>query len=105
MEVNSLLDRVNLGNNMLLVGVDPAYEYDPTGAKTDHVNGYKYTVVLPELGYEKLTVKVAGPKAFDYDGKVIPVSFEGLELRAFSPEGKRTVYVSAKAQAIISNED
>ena len=104
-DVNKLLSAEKLGTGMFLVEVDPTYEYDATGTKTDHVDGYKYTVVLPEMGYEKLSVKIAGSKMIDCNGKAMPVAFERLELRAYSPEGKRSVYVTAKARGIVSTKN
>lgn len=105
LNVNTLLDADRLGK-MLLIAVEPTYTYSETGQRTNNVDGYKYTVLLPQLGFSKLSVKIAGEQRLDVPvGTMVPVYFDGLELKVYSLETSRSVYLSAKAGDIVQSED
>lgn len=99
LNVNQLIDIDRLGQQMILTDVEPYYEY-VDNMRTDHVAGYKYTVVLPECNYEKLNVKIAGNQQINFDGDLVNVQFVGLQIRAYSMASQKNVYLSAKADGI-----
>lgn len=93
------------GGKMLLVDVVAAYAY-AYGHRTNTISGYKYTVVLEERFFDKLSVRIDGDKQMDkpVDGNGrIYVHFDNLELSLFwTPSGHQ---VSAKASGIhLANE-
>ena len=45
-----------LGKRYWLTEVRPVYKYTDN-KKTDEIDGYRYTIVLPERGLEKISVK------------------------------------------------
>ena len=69
----------SLGKKLLLVDVTPCYAY-LNGQRTDTIEGYRYIVALPELGFDKLSVKISGEKLIEKPETYVEVSFEGLEL-------------------------
>ena len=93
------IDNKIFGSKMLLISVEEAAEY-LEGKKTGRVDGYKYTVVLPEMNYEKLTVKIAGDKKLDADGRTPDVKFEDLVCTAYVMD--RSVGIKATAKNITS---
>lgn len=48
-----------LGKRYWLTEVRPVYKYTDN-KKTDEIDGYRYTIVLPERGLEKISVKIEG---------------------------------------------
>ena len=86
-----------LGKTMLLVDVTPYYAYSE-GQRTNQIEGHRYTVVLPELGFEKLGIKVEGEKLIDKPEDAVPVAFEGLVLSIYGRAGNFDV--AAKASNI-----
>ena len=76
-----------LGNQLLLVAVKPEYEYQ-NGVRTNKIIGYKYEVVASELGFEHVTVKIAGEQQMDTpDGGYTEVNFEGLQVFLYWRQG------------------
>ena len=51
------IDPNSLGGVYLLAEISPSYEYKQ-GERTTNINGYKYSVALPKLRFEKLSIKV-----------------------------------------------
>lgn len=47
----------SLGDVFLLAEISPSYEYKD-GERTTNINGYKYSVALPQLRFEKISIKV-----------------------------------------------
>lgn len=55
--------------------------------------------MLPNLGFEKLNVRIPGKKLLDDPVKPQEVSFEGLELYIYTMNGGQ-VQVGARAQGV-----
>lgn len=51
------IDPTSLGDVFLLAEISPSYEYKD-GERTTNINGYKYSVALPKLRFEKISIKV-----------------------------------------------
>lgn len=72
------------GRKMLLVGVTPYYAYKD-GRRTDVVDGYRYSIVLPERAFDRIEVKIPGkqlvetPEVRGYD----EVSLAGMEAHVY----------------------
>ncbi len=80
MQITNLKLNANcVGKKMLLVDVTPCYVYD-NGKRTTDIEGYRYVVALPELGFDKLGVKIEGKQLIEKPDSYIEVSFEGLEV-------------------------
>lgn len=96
---NLQLDPACLGKTMYLAGVSPSYRYDENKNRTNEVEGYRYDVALVDRGFERLSVKIPGAQQVETkEGEVIPVSFEGLEVRIYVIGGE--LKLSASAQKI-----
>ncbi len=89
------IDVASLGEKKLLTAVTPVYEY---GKRTDTISGYRYEIVLPEVRFEKLGVKIAGAKLMDEPDGSAEVEFDNLEIMAYEMQGR--VQLSAKATGI-----
>lgn len=87
-----------VGNTTLLVDVIPTYEYIE-GKRTDKITAYKYVIVLPERGFEKISVKIEGNQLIDSpeDGYT-EVHIDNLTLSLYWRAG--TYDISAKATGI-----
>lgn len=81
----------------LLVDVTPVYEYKDN-ERTDRCVGYRYIVVLPEMRYERLGVRVDGKQLMEKPEDYAVVEFTGLELNAYDRDGR--IQISAKATGI-----
>lgn len=103
MKITELVfDNRQFGKRMQLVGVEPYFSYRD-GKKTEDIEGYKYTVVLLEKEYEKLSVKVEGAKQIDIQEgeKVdIPIKFTDLEVGFFQNFENKNLFLKAKAKGI-----
>ena len=53
------IDPACLGKK-ILVDIAPFYVYTPEKKRTDVIQGYRYTVALPDLHLEKISVKIDG---------------------------------------------
>lgn len=51
------IEPTSLGDVFLLAEISPSYEYKD-GERTTNINGYKYSVALPKLRFEKISIKV-----------------------------------------------
>ena len=92
-----VIDPKTLGTKLLLVDVRPAYEYQE-GKRTDRIVGYRYEIVLPDKGFEKLAVEIEGPQQLDKPDGYAEVAFDGLEIYAYQQNG--TIAVGARATGI-----
>lgn len=93
------IDASSIGKVKYLAAVSPYYKYDENKNKTDVIEGYRYEVALPEVRYEKLSVKIPGGKQMDYTvGSDVPVDFTDLEIKAYVISG--SAQFSAKASKI-----
>ncbi len=93
------------GKDMLLVETAPYYEYIDK-VRSNNILGYKYTVVLPQRGFEKLDVKISGNKLLDVKpGDNISVSFKDLQVKPYLMfRGDRPALMfTAQASDIVSN--
>lgn len=84
---------------MMLTAVKPFYAY-VDGKRTDCVQGYKYTVALPEQRFALLDVKIEGAKQMEAPTSGYKsVQFVGLAVKLYFDNNNR-VQVSAKASGI-----
>lgn len=99
MKLNDIVidNEKTLGKHLLLTEVIPYYRYND-GKKTNEIEGYKYTVVLQERKFEKLSVKIEGDCRMSQPDKYQEVELKGLELRPYSKDGDFAI--SAKATDI-----
>lgn len=81
----------------LLTNVAPSYLY-ANGVRTGETDGWRYTVLIPQLGYDTLTVKISGAKQMDVSGPNTYVAFDGLEIKPYIIDGK--LIVSAHATGV-----
>lgn len=81
------IDTRCLGKKMLLIDVLPVYAYEDN-VRTDKVTGYRYVVVLEELRFEKLGVKIYGDALMEKPEEGFKeVVFENLELHPYILKG------------------
>lgn len=98
------IDPKSLGDTMLLADITPAYEYRD-GERTDKLEGYRYSVVLPSHKMEKLGVKVLNKTPLiDVEKKEeipigIPVHFTNLEIGSYFSKSQG-VTITAKADGV-----
>ena len=96
MQITNLkLDANCIGKKMLLVDIMPCYVYE-NGQRTNKIEGYRYVVALPELGFDKLSVKIEGKQLIDKPDSYLEVSFEGLEIFVYWRAGIYDVGATAK---------
>ncbi len=93
-----------LGSNLLLIGEGKVYNNYREGVKVGP-GGISYPCLSEKLGFEKIDIKVPGTTIpqIVFDGKPIPVKFEGLEGKAwqdFSAKGE--IKLSLTAKSIVS---
>ena len=95
-----------LGSIMLANDVSPYYEFKD-GKRTNTILGYRYTVLLPERGYESLSVKVPGPKTLDIKaGGCLRVEFTDLCVRPYVDyHNGNALAVTATASAVRAVSD
>ena len=100
---NLWIDNSCLGKEMLLVETAPYFEY-VNKVRTNNILGYKYTVVLPQRGFEKLDVKIPGNKLLEVQaGQSIPMSFTALQVRpyiSYNKAGRDSLQFTASAEGI-----
>lgn len=98
------IDPKSLGATMLLADISPSYEYKD-GERTDKLEGYRYSVVLPSHKIEKLGVKVLSKiPLIDIDkGEEIPIGtpiqFTNLEVGSYFSK-TQGVSITAKADSV-----
>lgn len=93
-------DNAQFGKQMQLIGVEPFYKYE-NGKKTDFVGGYKYEVVLLQMNYEKIEVKIEGDRQIEQMEKYdVPVKFNGLEVGFYQDFTTKNLHLKATAKAI-----
>lgn len=92
-----IISNDSIGSKLLLVEVKAKYEY-VNNQRTDKVTGYGYTVVLPDRGFERLTVKIDGKPQMENPDGYAEVVFTDLELFIYWSQGQYTV--GARASGI-----
>ena len=91
------IDPQSLGNKLLLVEVLPTYAYSE-GKRTNTVTGYRYTVAMPDHGFDKLSVRIDGKQQLDTPDGYAEVAFRDLEIYIYwTPTGYQ---VGARAKGI-----
>lgn len=86
-----------VGTKFMLVDVNPYYKYE-NQERTDEIDGYKYSCVLPERKYQALNVKIKGEKRIELKSESVPVVFNGLLLKGYIMNG--TFGVTAEANDV-----
>ena len=107
------IDPSSLGSTFLLAELAPYYQYI-NGSRSDKIAGFKYTVVLPELKYEKLGIKLPIEQKtkplFDLSDNHEPiptgiqVGFKGLTVSSYYSQGNINVTASAEDVFVIDNK-
>lgn len=97
------IDPSSLGDVFLLADISISYDY-LNGERTTNINGYKYSVALPTLRFEKITIKIPLEKKntplFDINSENpiptgIKVGFKNLEVKSYFSNGNINVTASA----------
>lgn len=88
----------------LLTQVTPSFIY-ADGKRTQETDGWKYNVLIPELGYDSLNVKIPGSKQVDVSGPDTFVGFDGLEIKPYVINGKLIVSAHATGVWLEKRED
>ena len=97
------IDPNSLGDVFLLAEISPSYDYKD-GERTTNINGYKYSVALPKLRFEKISIKVPLEKKntplFDINSENpiptgIKVGFKNIEVKSYFSNGNINVTASA----------
>ena len=85
----------SLGEVFLLAEISPSYEYKD-GERTTNINGYKYSVALPKLRFEKISIKVPlnrkNNPLFDINSENpiptgVKVGFKNIEVKPYFSAG------------------
>lgn len=107
------IDPTSLGKIFILAELAPYYQY-VNGSRTDKIAGWRYTVVLPALAYEKLGIKVPIDKKatplFDLSDNHEPIptgiqiGFKGLTVSSYYSQGNINVTASAEDVFLIDNK-
>lgn len=92
-----IIDPRSIGKSQLLVDVLPVYRYE-NGKKTGEIEGYRYILVLPERGFEKISVKILGDKQMEKPDGYVDVAIDRLELFIYWMSGE--YHLGATATAI-----
>ena len=98
------IDPTSLGETFLLADITPSYEYKD-GARTDKLDGYRYSVVLPAHKMEKLSVKVSNkiPLVDIGNSEGIPigtaVKFSNLEVGSYYSK-TQGICITSKADSV-----
>ncbi|WP_455259742.1 hypothetical protein [Ruminococcus sp.] len=97
------IDPNSLGEVFLLAEISPSYDYKD-GERTTNINGYKYSVALPQLRFEKISIKVPLNKKnnplFDINSENpiptgVKVGFKNIEVKSYFSNGNINVTASA----------
>ena len=92
-----LIDNASFGASMLFAACSEYYDYNG-GVRSAARSGYKYDVLLPAHGMERLTVKIPGEQRIPDTAPLTPVSFVGLRVRPYPMD--KGIGLSATAENI-----
>lgn len=98
------IDPASLGEIFLLADITPSFEYRD-GVRTENMDGYRYSVVLPAHKMEKLSVKVSQkiPLVDIENSEEIPigtaVKFSNLEVGSYYSK-TQGICITAKADSV-----
>ena len=95
-----IINPKSVGDHLLLVDIMPAYEYKD-GKRTESVTGHRYIVTMPEKRFEKIGVRIDGPKLIDKTDGTPEVRFADLELSLYFARGEYQVSAKAKGIALV----
>lgn len=102
-KLNFTWENFSQREEVIALSISPAYAYE-NGKRTETIDGYTMEVVLPDLGFEKLRIKVSEKPKFeqaDIDASsTFAVKFEGFSAKFYIIDGHERV--SAKAERCIS---
>ena len=88
-----------LGTEMQVTGVRGYFTY-ANGIKSNVIEGYKYTMVLPKKNFASLDVKIPGSKILDVrPGEHFPVAFDDLEIKIYY-DNNRKAQLTARATGV-----
>jgi|SRR5699024_7780569 len=101
--VNDLSDLNKFGKQFMLVEAPRAYTKFVDGKNTGEIEGYKYSIVLPDFFFEKIEVKIEQDEpSISQDvvekEKSIAVKLEDLEAFVYSFNNR--IGISFKAKSI-----
>lgn len=99
---NLKLNASCIGKKMLLVDVTPCYKYE-NGQRTNEIEGYRYVVVLPEMEFDKLGVKIEGNQLIEKPDEYADISFEGLNIFIYWRAGTYEVGATATGIKVKNN--
>lgn len=86
-----IIDPRSLGSKLWLVDVSPAYEYDKFNQRTETILGYRYSIALPDLGLEKISVRIDGKQLIDSPNGYVEVDLQDLEVFIYWSKGQYCV--------------
>ena len=99
------IDPLSLGGQYLLADVQKSYLYI-NGEKTNELDGFKYWVVLPNLKYEKIGIKVFSKiPLVNLEEKIptgTPIEFTNLVVGAYFQNNQLTITAHADAAHFIA---
>lgn len=101
--VNDLLDLNKLGKQFMLVEPPQAYTKFVDGKNTGEIEGYKYSIVLPDFLFEKIEVKVEQDKpsiSQEVVAKEKSIAVKLDDLQAFVYSFNNRVGISFRAKSI-----
>ena len=78
-----------------MANVQPYYRYDESGNKTTDVEGYRYDIVLPDVGYEKVSVKIPGERQLDDSAIGTLVELNDLDIKVYVIRGELMITIKA----------
>ena len=104
--VNDLLDLSKLGKKFMLVEPPEPYTKFVDGKNTGEIEGYKYSIVLPEFLFEKIEVKIEQDepsisKDVIEKEKSLEVKLEGLQAFVYSFNNRVGISFRAKSITIV----
>lgn len=98
-----IIDPKSLGSKYWLVDVRPNHLYKD-GVRTDTIIGYRYDVVLPEKGLEKIGIKIDGAQLLDKPDNYVDVHVSDVEVFIYWQNGQPQVGARAKGIALANNK-
>ena len=86
-----------LGDSLMLTEVLPYKKYE-NGKPTEEIEGYRYVVACPNMGLDKIGIKIKGKQQMaNPDGTFPIVRFSDLEVRPYVANGVLALTATATA--------
>lgn len=90
-----------IGENLMMVDNPREIFHYEDGKRTDTLDGIGYTVISPNLSWEKVLVKVKETApSIEYKGTPIEVNFTNLDGKAWQDYRSNTIKLSLTADSI-----